>query len=395
MRVPKYRRHPNGQAFVQHKSIQRPGNRIYLGKHGTPESRQKYREFINQLMASGGEEPIPESPKMQDLILAYWDHAEEYYGDHREKHHMKTVLRTVREFYGSELAIDFGPRKLKTLRDYWVGQDYARTTCNRYVNRVRRFVRWCVSEELIPASIAEALATVDPLRKGKTEARETEPVTPVALETVRATLPYVSSTVAAMIEVQYLCGMRPAEVTIMRPCDIQRSPNDEHLPGGASVWLYLPESHKNEWRDQSLIKAVPSAAQSILMQFWNREPEEYLFSPRDAYRELRSRKPPTGKHKIGAKYSTDSYRRAITYGIRKAHNAGVRIESWSPNQLRHAIYTWIRQRVGADAALHWCGHATLETGDIYFERQSAELTRVAQLLDSELRITQAGDAQES
>ena len=39
IRIPKYRLHKtSGQALVQIR-----GKRIYLGKHGTPESRERYR----------------------------------------------------------------------------------------------------------------------------------------------------------------------------------------------------------------------------------------------------------------------------------------------------------------------------------------------------------------
>ena len=47
MRVPKYRLHKgSGQALVQYR-----GQRIYLGVHGSPESRRKYREFVAKLLA--------------------------------------------------------------------------------------------------------------------------------------------------------------------------------------------------------------------------------------------------------------------------------------------------------------------------------------------------------
>jgi hypothetical protein len=50
-----------------------------------------------------------------------------------------------------------------------------------------------------------------------------------------------SPPIAAMLQVQRLTGMRPDEVTIMRPCDLDRA---------GEVWIYRPESHKLEWLDQ-------------------------------------------------------------------------------------------------------------------------------------------------
>lgn len=55
--VPKYRRHPNGQAFVQHRSIENPSHRMYLGSYGTPESKRRYRQFLTQLEVSDNAVP--------------------------------------------------------------------------------------------------------------------------------------------------------------------------------------------------------------------------------------------------------------------------------------------------------------------------------------------------
>jgi len=49
VRIPKYCRHRNGQAYIYHKSIDRPGHRLYLGVHGSEDSRRRYREFVDQL----------------------------------------------------------------------------------------------------------------------------------------------------------------------------------------------------------------------------------------------------------------------------------------------------------------------------------------------------------
>ncbi len=56
-RIPKYRRHATGQAFVQVK-----GERFYLGKYGTEESKEEYRRFIAELTTS----PVPDSVTPRD-----------------------------------------------------------------------------------------------------------------------------------------------------------------------------------------------------------------------------------------------------------------------------------------------------------------------------------------
>lgn len=69
----------------------------------------------------------------------------------------------------------------------------------------------------MPETTHRALMTVRGLEKGRTEARETEPVKPVADAVVDVTLPYVLPPVRAMIQVQRLTAMRPGEVCLMRP----------------------------------------------------------------------------------------------------------------------------------------------------------------------------------
>ena len=64
--------------------------------------------------------------------------------------------------------------------------------------------------ELVPPGVLHALQAVSGLRYGRTEAKESEPVRPVANAFVEAILPHVAPQVRAMIELQRFTGMRPA-----------------------------------------------------------------------------------------------------------------------------------------------------------------------------------------
>ena len=118
-----------------------------------------------------------------------------------------------------------------------MADDLSRRYVNDHVDRIKRMFKWGVGEQLIPAATYDALKAVEGLRKGRTEARETDPVEPVADEIVDATLEHLPAVVADMVRLERLTGMRPAEVCIVRPRDIDR---------GEEVWMYRPESHKNE-----------------------------------------------------------------------------------------------------------------------------------------------------
>jgi hypothetical protein len=82
---------------------------------------------------------------------------------------------------------------------------------------------WAVEKELLPVDVHQAFRQVNGLRQGRTEAREMAPVEPVAEESIRAILPHLSPQVAAMIQLQHLCGARPQEVVTIRPDEVATS----------------------------------------------------------------------------------------------------------------------------------------------------------------------------
>ena len=101
----------------------------------------------------------------------------------------------------------------------------------------------------------QALAAVPSLRKGRTMARETDPVQPVEEATVEETLPHLPSVVADMVRLQKLCGCRPQEVCSIRPFDVDRT---------GDVWLYRPTSHKTQHLGRQRVIAVGTTSVRIL-----------------------------------------------------------------------------------------------------------------------------------
>lgn len=68
-----------------------------------------------------------------------------------------------------------------------------RGVVNQRIGRIKRVFIWAVSEQLIPETTYRALLTVEGLHRGRSDARETEPVLPVTVGFVEATLPQPSS----------------------------------------------------------------------------------------------------------------------------------------------------------------------------------------------------------
>ena len=155
--VPSYRLHkPSGQA----RTIVR-GKHIYLGKYNSPESHRKYARLLAE-MSQPITQDIAAGLNSRSLLLVseilakYLDFAEVYYADGgkpgKEFRAMIDAVVPVNELYGDSPADQFGPLKLKTLRQHLVEKGLCRTEINKRVGRIKRVFKWAVSEELISPS---------------------------------------------------------------------------------------------------------------------------------------------------------------------------------------------------------------------------------------------------
>src|SRR5262249_635585 len=144
---------------------------------------------------------------------------------------------------------------LKAVRNEMIATGLARGVINQRIGRIRRVFRWAVENELVPPSVFHGLQAVRGLQRGRTEAKETEPVKPVAEETFRAALRPLLPTLVAMAELQWLTGMRPGEVVKMRTCDLEMS---------GEIWFYRPSRHKSQWRGHDRVVPLGPRAQEIL-----------------------------------------------------------------------------------------------------------------------------------
>lgn len=120
----------SGQGFVRLN-----GRMIYTGKWRSPESNRCYERLISEWLANG-RQLAPEISKWElcvdKLVALYWCHAESYYrhdgAPTRELENIRLALRPLVELYGDLPVVDFGPRKLKALREHMVEKGLARTT---------------------------------------------------------------------------------------------------------------------------------------------------------------------------------------------------------------------------------------------------------------------------
>lgn len=381
-RFPKFCvRSSDGQAYIKVN-----GRKHYLGKHDSEKAQRRY-SAICQRIASGISDlalavQLGDDATVSLLVRDYLKHAKDYYSGSSEYLCMVQALTPLVEMYGDSPADQFGPRDLAAIRSRFA-ESRVRTSANHNLSRVKKFWRWCCENELCDPGIYHRLTSVRGLRMGEAGCKESSTVAPVGMGHIVRLLPYVSPTVGSMLQVQYLCGMRPQDICQLRASDIDQS---------KEVWMYCPGHHKNRWRGQMLIKAIPPRAQAILEPYLANEP--YFFRPVDAYRwrhEQLSDKPIEISRKFAERYNANSYRHAVTHGFDKAERAGVVLERWTPNQLRHGILSEVSHLIGNRAAKEWAGHkneaTTLRYTSADQQRLIETLTAIAGQLEQAWEIS--------
>lgn len=408
---PTYRHHKaSGQAIVTISGQDR-----YLGPWQSKASIAAYDREIAEWLAAGR----PSSPRAPEhtstvsiVVSKFWKWAKAHYVKDGvptgAANNFRSTLRLLKRLYGPIPAVEFGPLKLKALVALQVEQKKSRQFCNAMLGRIKQIFKFAVAEELLPPSVYQALATLDGLRAGHSKARECEPIEPVADKIVEKTLPHLPVVVRAMVQLQRLTGARPNEVCQIRPGDIDRKKN---------VWCYKPAKHKTQHHKKRRQIFIGPKAQAVLTPFLDREATAFCFSPsesKDIQKVARTAKRVTPantgckvgdkkkrwpKRASGERFTTATYRRAITrgcevaFGMPKELRRARRNEQpdekatrlvkaakwreshcWAPNQLRHAAATEIRERYDLEHAQVALGHAKANTAEIYAEK-NAKLAR--------------------
>ena len=389
-RVPTYRLHkPSGQAVVTVRTTSGERHDVYLGAFDSPESRREYARIIAELAVApvahqGGLTP-PTRITIDELLVAFLTHARTHYrradGTPTDQvAEFKAVARPLHDLYGATSVADFGPLAFKAVRQHFIDRGNCRTLINNRMGKVRRVFKWGVAEQLVPVAVHTALCAVDGLQEGRTGARESEPVEPVASAAVDATLPFLNRHVRGLVEFMRLTGSRPSEAAALRRADLDTT---------GQVWLYRPAQHKTRHKGKTRVIAVGPRAQDLLRGYFTADATAFLFSPRRAVEERNARaragrKSPMTPSQLARKPkrnpkrpAAEKYnRRSILTAIyRAADKAGV--QRWHVYQLRHAHATEVRKRFDLDSARAALGHSRSSTTETYAKRDQGIAVKVA------------------
>ncbi|HUU12345.1 MAG TPA: site-specific integrase [Terriglobia bacterium] len=330
---------------------------------------------------------------VNELLAAYLDFAKDYYrkdGQPTSEYScIGQAIRFLANAYGHTPADRFGPLALKAVQNMMIQHGLRRRVINHHIERVKRVFKWAVANQIIGPDVYHALQTVSGLRLGRSEAKESDPVRPVADADVDAIMPYVSAQVWAIVELMRLTGMRAGEAVVMRGCDLDVT---------GRVWTYQPSRHKGEHYGHSRVVELGPRAQAIIKEFVKLDPQAYLFSPKDAERERSVRRRANRKRPLyndskryarekaqrrprdfSDHYTVVNLRNAIQRACR-AVNAALEeagkdefISVWHPHQLRHNFATRIRKEFGLETARVLLGHRSMAVSEIYAEADRAKV----------------------
>jgi integrase len=324
-----------------------------------------------------------------DLARDYWAAVSPHYSP-GERAPLKAALGVLRALAGPQPAAAFGPNALRLVRAAMVAGDptatpprrpWARSTVNSQVVRIRTMFKWAAGRELIPAAVWQALQAVEPLKAGRSAARETAPVAPVAAALVEAALVHAPAAVADLARLQLLTGARAGELLALTRADLDMS---------GPVWFTTLSKHKTAHLGRRRIIALGPKAQALL------RPRLLAAGPAD----------PLFPTPAGTAYTRTAYTRAIARACRRAADDTFRLQPapgqtwpafeaglgeaeraemaawrkmhhWHPHRLRHSFATEVRRRFGLEAAQVALGHSTADTAQIYAERDQAAAAAVA------------------
>jgi integrase len=244
------------------------------------------------------------------------------------------ALAPVVKMFGSIPCSEFSPLKLKAVRNDLVTR-HVRTPVNKHIFRIRQVFRWGVENEMVPGAVVTELECVKSLRKGRCEARESEPVQPVPDADLKASLGKMAPITSVMVRLMVLSGARVSEIRLMRMGDIDTT---------GEVWLYRPQHHKNSWRGKDRTIFFGPRAQVELMPFIgdSLQADQYVFRPK-----VKANKP----------YTLTGLLSSIRWGCVRSE-----VPVWSSGRLRHNAAMEIRKAFGdIDAARVVLGHSEKST----------------------------------
>jgi integrase len=333
MRTPKLRFHKSTRRYL----VTLDGRDVYLGRDRKAAEKKYYALLMARL--DGDTAKIPVRPGASTTIAqiaeAYEQAMRLYYGKDRWGRGQIAVRHLV-GLFGHVRPDEFRVSDLRTVREQML-KTLCRREVNLHVREVVKFFKWATSMEHCSPDVYGRLMTLEPLKAGRSAARETAPVEAVPLEVVNRTLPFLPTLLRDVVALQLLTGARGGEILGLCGSDIDRA--------GNGVWRARLAHHKTAHRGKTRTLYFGPQAQAVLMA--------------PAYASA-------GDGPIFAKFGKIITSGAYCQAIQRACVLA-EVDPWHPHQLRHTAATELRRRFGVEAARVILGHSSLDTTGIYAE----------------------------
>lgn len=359
---PKITRHHTGQARCHWK-----GRDYYLGPFGSDAAQAAYAGLLAEI---GGPEALPARPVLTvaGAVALFLEHQGPTYNPAGgEFSHVANACKPLLRLYATLPAAEVGPVQLEALQQAmahgtWLTEkekaDWHRkglegwcaSNTNRNLARVKGVWRWLERKGHVPPGTYAGLKAVPRLRKRDRTVRHAPRRQASTRQELDLVLPHVqrrqhSRPVAAMLELQWLAGMRSCEVRLMRPCDVDREGPEVE---GVKVWLYRPCRHKTQYLGHDRVIALGPACQRLLAPWLlGAEPEGYLFRPTH------------GPYRGVGPYTANGYARCVAVACERA---GVKLQPYCG---RHAAKERVKRACGLDAARAFLGQVSIDVTNSY------------------------------
>ncbi len=177
------------------------------------------------------------------------------------------AIKIIRELLGESPANEFGPLRLRVVREAMVAKDWSRGYVNRQIKRLQALFRWAVGWEMVPPAVWEALRAVSPLKFGESAARETKPRRSVPDADLQAVRTQLLERHRDVFDLLLLTGARPGELFGLRIEDIDRT---------GDIWRANLKNHKTAHKGKSRTIFFNRDAQAIILRHLKADPAERL-----------------------------------------------------------------------------------------------------------------------
>ncbi|MBX3439025.1 MAG: hypothetical protein KF861_16155, partial [Planctomycetaceae bacterium] len=159
---------PRQPKYCHHKArdlayVKLDGKMIYLGKHGSPESRDAYdREILKWRERHGL--IAKHSTTVGQLCVTFIEYADTFYVNKAgqptgEADNFRKALRPLFRLYRHLPAAEFGPRRMLEVQKE-LALIHVRSQANKHLSRVKSVFRWGVTQEMVPADVIVGLECV-------------------------------------------------------------------------------------------------------------------------------------------------------------------------------------------------------------------------------------------